>query len=143
MTGTYAGQFVMEGFLNLHWSRWKRVLLTRFIAICPTLAIAVFYDMTNLTGMNDLLNALMSLMLPFALLPTLILSSSAKVMGEDFKNGFVTKVTVSALSVVVIGINLFFVTRFVRDNLPNTWWVWLITAIFFTYYIVFMIYLVC
>lgn len=33
MTGTYAGQFAMEGFLNLQWARWKRVLVTRVIAI--------------------------------------------------------------------------------------------------------------
>ena len=33
MTGTYAGQFAMEGFLNLHWQRWLRVLVTRSIAI--------------------------------------------------------------------------------------------------------------
>ena len=33
MTGTYAGQFAMEGFLNLQWKRWQRVLLTRLFAI--------------------------------------------------------------------------------------------------------------
>lgn len=141
MTGTYAGQFVMEGFLNLHWARWSRVLLTRFIAICPTLAIAVFYDINNLTGMNDLLNALMSLMLPFALLPTLIFSSSKRVMG-DFSNGLVTKVTVSCLSVVVITINLFFVTNYVHENFKSTWWIYLLLAFFFVYYVTFVLYLV-
>ena len=42
MTGTYTGQFCMEGFLNLHWKRWQRVLLTRTIAITPTLLVTVF-----------------------------------------------------------------------------------------------------
>ena len=38
--GTYAGQFVMEGFLNIHWARWKRVLLTRSVAMVPCVIIA-------------------------------------------------------------------------------------------------------
>ncbi|VEL24979.1 unnamed protein product [Protopolystoma xenopodis] len=42
MTGTYSGQFVMEGFLSLTWKRWQRVLLTRSIAIMPTILVAVF-----------------------------------------------------------------------------------------------------
>ena len=41
MQGTYAGQFVMEGFLNIHWARWKRVLLTRSVAMVPCIIIAI------------------------------------------------------------------------------------------------------
>ena len=51
MTGTYSGQFAMEGFLNLRWQRWQRVLLTRSIAMAPTLTLAIFSDLDNLTGM--------------------------------------------------------------------------------------------
>ncbi|KAE8626741.1 hypothetical protein XENTR_v10006729 [Xenopus tropicalis] len=61
MTGTYSGQFVMEGFLNLKWSRFARVFLTRSIAITPTLLVAIFQDVQHLTGMNDFLNVLQSL----------------------------------------------------------------------------------
>ncbi|XP_034180731.2 solute carrier family member malvolio isoform X3 [Osmia lignaria lignaria] len=86
MTGTYAGQFAMEGFLNLQWARWKRVLFTRMIAIVPTFLVAFFSDIDNLTGMNDILNAIMTLQLPFATLPTIAFTSSAQIMGE-FKNG--------------------------------------------------------
>ena len=39
--GTYAGQFVMEGFLNIHWARWKRVLFTRSVAMVPCVIIAI------------------------------------------------------------------------------------------------------
>lgn len=140
MTGTYSGQFAMEGFLNLHWSRWKRVLLTRTIAILPTLLIARYKE-ESLTGMNDLLNALMSLQLPFALLPTLTFSSSSKVMG-NFKNGFLNIIIASILSAVVISINIFFVATFVRNNFHLTWWVILLTILFVIYYLVFVIYLV-
>ncbi|XP_056279300.1 natural resistance-associated macrophage protein 2-like isoform X2 [Pseudoliparis swirei] len=61
MTGTYSGQFVMEGFLNLRWSRFARVLLTRSIAITPTLLVAIFQDVQHLTGMNNFLNVLQSM----------------------------------------------------------------------------------
>lgn len=86
MTGTYAGQFAMEGFLNLQWARWKRVLFTRTIAIVPTFLVAFFADMNNLSSMNDILNAIMSLQLPFATLPTIAFTSSVQIMGE-FRNG--------------------------------------------------------
>ena len=86
MTGTYAGQFAMEGFLNLQWARWKRVLLTRSIAIVPTFLIAFFANLQDLSLMNDILNAVMSLQLPFATLPTIAFTSSVQIMGT-FKNG--------------------------------------------------------
>ena len=142
MTGTYAGQFVMEGFLNIQWSRWKRVLLTRVFAIAPTLSIALSYnDISELTGMNDMLNALMSLMLPFALLPLMIFSSSRKVMGE-FANRIHTIVSVSVISVLIVTINLYFVNNFVKNHLPDTWWIILLTVLFFTYYLALIMYLV-
>lgn len=50
-----------QGFLNLRWSRFARVLLTRSIAITPTLLVAVFQDVKHLTGMNDFLNVLQSM----------------------------------------------------------------------------------
>lgn len=52
---------VYQGFLNLQWSRFARVLLTRSIAITPTLLVAIFQDVQHLTGMNDFLNVLQSM----------------------------------------------------------------------------------
>lgn len=51
----------LQGFLNLRWSRFARVLLTRSLAITPTLLVAIFQDIQHLTGMNDFLNVLQSL----------------------------------------------------------------------------------
>lgn len=86
MTGTYAGQFAMEGFLNLEWARWKRVLFTRLIAIVPTFLVAFYSNIGDLTGMNDILNAIMALQLPFAVIPTIAFTSNRNIMGE-FTNG--------------------------------------------------------
>jgi len=113
MTGTYAGQFAMEGFLNLTWKRWQRVLLTRTVAILPTFTVAFFSDINNLTGMNDLLNCLMSLQLPFALIPTIAFTSSHKIMGGTFANGLWSKLAAVLLSILVIGVNIYFVFMYV------------------------------
>ncbi|XP_061272101.1 natural resistance-associated macrophage protein 2-like isoform X10 [Bos javanicus] len=80
------------GFLNLKWSRFARVSLTRSIAIIPALLVAVFQDMEHLTGLNDILNVLQSLQLPFALIPILTYTSLRPVMSE-FANGLVGSVS--------------------------------------------------
>ena len=112
MTGTYAGQFAMEGFLNLRWQRWIRVLVTRSIAVVPTFLVAFFSRIEDLSGMNDLLNCLMSLMLPFALLPTIAFSSDKRIMG-NFANGIVAQVIAISLAILVITVNIFFVLDYV------------------------------
>lgn len=102
-----------QGFLRLRCSRFARVLFTRSFAILPTLLVAAFRDVTHLTGMNDLLNVLQSLLvrgghprdppdpppkknpplphpvspqLPFAVLPVLTFTSLRPLM-HDFANG--------------------------------------------------------
>ena len=123
MTGTYAGQFAMEGFLNIKWARWKRVLFTRSIAIAPTLLVAIFADIRHLTNMNDILNVLQSLQLPFALFPILHFTNEAKVM-SSFKNGYIMKTVIWLLAIGVISINGYLVATGI--SLPNKWWVWLV-----------------
>nr|XP_041567494.1 natural resistance-associated macrophage protein 2 isoform X2 [Taeniopygia guttata] len=112
MTGTYSGQFVMEGFLNLRWSRFARVLLTRSIAVTPTLFVAIFQDVEHLTGMNDFLNVLMSLQLPFALIPVLTFTSLPSLM-HDFANGLFWKVAGGLLILLLCSINMYFVVAYV------------------------------
>ncbi|XP_049675445.1 natural resistance-associated macrophage protein 2 isoform X4 [Accipiter gentilis] len=114
MTGTYSGQFVMEGFLNLRWSRFARVLLTRSIAITPTLFVAIFQDVEHLTGMNDFLNVLMSLQLPFALIPILTFTSLPSVM-NDFANGLFWKIAGGILILLICSINMYFVVAYVMS----------------------------
>ncbi len=109
MTGTYAGQFVMEGFLNLQWPRWKRVFVTRTIAIIPTFCLAFFSNISDLTGMNDILNTVMTLQLPFAVIPTITFTSSVFIMGE-FVNGMANKIVSIALFLLVVAVNAIFIT---------------------------------
>ncbi|KAM8806933.1 natural resistance-associated macrophage protein 1 [Eudromia elegans] len=111
MTGTYAGQFVMEGFLQLRWSRFARVLFTRSVAILPTVLVAAFRDGRHLTGMNDLLNVLQSILLPFAVLPVLTFTSLRPLM-DDFANGPVGKALMALIAGLVCAINVYLVVAF-------------------------------
>ena len=114
MTGTYSGQFVMEGFLNLQWKRWHRILVTRTLAIAPTLLVTSSNSILELTSLNNLLNCLMALQLPFALIPTVTFTSNQQIMG-NFVNGWLTKVFGCALCLTAIGVNVFFVTTIFCD----------------------------
>ncbi|XP_073503513.1 natural resistance-associated macrophage protein 1 [Phyllobates terribilis] len=138
MTGTYAGQFVMEGFLNLKWSRFYRVLFTRSCAIIPTIFVAAFQDVSHLSKMNDLLNVLQSILLPFALLPILTFTSMRPLM-HDFTNGIVSKVVAILLTALIIVINLYFVVVYI----PSVYYtaLYVVVGIILFFYGVFTLYL--
>ncbi|KAB5515293.1 hypothetical protein PHYPO_G00250190 [Pangasianodon hypophthalmus] len=138
MTGTYSGQFVMEGFLNLRWSRFARVLLTRSIAIFPTLLVAIFQDVTRLTGMNDFLNVLQSMQLPFALIPILTFTSLTPIMNE-FANGLFWKIGGGLTILLVCAINLYFVVVYVTAL--NSVLLYVLSALLSIAYLCFVIYL--
>ncbi|DBA02271.1 TPA: hypothetical protein N0F65_007681 [Lagenidium giganteum] len=116
MTGTYAGQFVMEGFLNLRLAPWKRVALTRCVALVPALIVAVLSERhpQDSDRMDEFLNVLQSIQLPFALLPVLVFTSSKRIMGR-FANSTHTICVGWALGMIVCAINLYLVT----DNLSD------------------------
>uniref|UniRef100_A0A1B6EAN8 Uncharacterized protein n=2 Tax=Clastoptera arizonana TaxID=38151 RepID=A0A1B6EAN8_9HEMI len=120
MTGCYAGQITMEGFLNLKWSRWLRVLVTRLCAIGPTFFVAFFNNIDDLSSMNDILNALMSLQLPFAVIPTIAFTSNKEIMGE-FANGMLSKLSMTGLCAGIIGINIYFVVDLALNKLGHSW----------------------
>uniref|UniRef100_A0A182RPK7 Uncharacterized protein n=1 Tax=Anopheles funestus TaxID=62324 RepID=A0A182RPK7_ANOFN len=141
MTGTYAGQFAMEGFLNLQWARWKRVLFTRTVAIMPAFYVAFYSKLDDLTKMNDILNAVMALQLPFAAIPTVAFSSSVALMKKEFVNSTVEKIISITLSFTVIGINLYFIIA--NLQLVNLTAFMLIGVVIFgTFYIAFNAYLI-
>ncbi|KAM9010880.1 natural resistance-associated macrophage protein 1 isoform 1-T1 [Ara ararauna] len=139
MTGTYAGQFVMEGFLQLRWSRFARVLFTRSFAILPTVFVAAFRDVSHLTGMNDLLNVLQSILLPFAVLPVLTFTSLRPLM-QDFTNGLLAKVLMTLITGLVCAINVYFVVDFLPTLRGLGYYIPL--SLLMVAYVVFIIYLI-
>nr|WNH25160.1 natural resistance-associated macrophage protein 2 [Fagopyrum tataricum] len=106
ITGTYAGQFIMGGFLDLRMKKWLRALITRSFAIVPTMIIALIFNKseTTLDILNEWLNVLQSMQIPFALIPLLTLVSKEQVMGV-FKIGPVMERVSWAVAALVIVIN--------------------------------------
>ncbi|KAK3146756.1 hypothetical protein QOZ80_3BG0271500 [Eleusine coracana subsp. coracana] len=83
ITGTYAGQFIMGGFLNWRLKKWIRALITRSFAIVPTIIVALYFNAsdTALDVLNEWLNVLQSVQIPFSLIPLITLVSKEEVMG--------------------------------------------------------------
>ncbi|XP_059823490.1 natural resistance-associated macrophage protein 2-like isoform X1 [Hypanus sabinus] len=138
MTGTYSGQFVMEGFLNLSWSRFKRVVLTRALAIVPTVIVAACQDVSKVSNMNDILNVLQSILLPFALIPILTFTNLRTLMHE-FTNGRLSQFVGVLITLLVLAVNAYFVVVYVV-NLGNLYW-YIAAAIILILYVVFVLYL--
>ncbi|XXQ35639.1 Natural resistance-associated macrophage protein [Plasmodiophora brassicae] len=105
MTGTYAGQFVMEGFLDLKIEKWARALLTRSVAIVPSLIAALVAGEHGADRLIILSQVALSVLLPFSLIPLFKVTSSHERMGE-FANGRTVKVVVIALGAGVTLANL-------------------------------------
>jgi NRAMP (natural resistance-associated macrophage protein)-like metal ion transporter len=87
MTGTYAGQFVMQGFLRLRFAPWIQVLITRSIAILPSLVVAYYEAYDSVDGW---INILQAIQLPFALIPLLKFTSTSTIMKEFRNHKYVT-----------------------------------------------------
>lgn len=101
ITGTYAGQFIMGGFLNMRLKKWLRALITRSCAIIPTMIVALAFEASEdmLDVLNEWLNVLQSVQIPFALIPLLCLVSKEEIMGV-FKIGPVLQVHHYTLSLL-------------------------------------------
>eukprot|EP01094_Clydonella_sp_ATCC50884_P019596 TRINITY_DN3872_c0_g1_i1.p1 TRINITY_DN3872_c0_g1~~TRINITY_DN3872_c0_g1_i1.p1 ORF type:complete len:530 (-),score=178.29 TRINITY_DN3872_c0_g1_i1:139-1728(-) len=139
MTGTYAGQFVMQGFLNLQIAPWKRVLLTRSVAIVPAVLVAAFAG-SALDTLDEGLNVLQSIQLPFALLPVLKFTSKDELMGV-FVNKLWLKVLCWGLALMVLIINGFQVVDVVFFQLDQHWYITLIASVVSFFYLLFVLYL--
>ncbi|OQS03177.1 Metal Ion (Mn2 -iron) Transporter (Nramp) Family [Thraustotheca clavata] len=112
MAGTYAGQFVMEGFLRIQLAPWKRVALTRAVALVPALAVAIWSDTHPGTSdtIGEMLNVLQSIQLPFALLPLLYFTGHTDLMGS-FANSKMMKWIGWGSALMVCFVNLYLVVQ--------------------------------
>ncbi|CAG8514035.1 3424_t:CDS:2 [Ambispora gerdemannii] len=107
MTGTLAGQYVMEGFFGKIFKKaWHRVAITRSIALIPSMLVAIF-AVDHFDTMGELLNVLQSLCLPTALLPILKLTSSNLVMGNTFSNHRFWKLVTWCLAIIIMCFNMY------------------------------------
>lgn len=122
MTGTYTGQFVMSGFIDLRVPAWKRVMVTRAIALWPTLGVALICsDSSDMDRLNQALNVLQSVQLPFAVIPVLKLTSSVNVMGP-LVNSRPYTMACWGIAVLVMCANVWLVKQNIRHWLTDSHW---------------------
>jgi manganese transport protein len=81
ITGTLAGQIVMEGYLQLHITPWLRRLITRLIAVIPAVAVILINGENNIDDLLILSQVILSLQLGFAIIPLIHFTSDKKTMG--------------------------------------------------------------
>ncbi len=82
LTGTMAGQIVMEGFLNIHMPQWLRRLITRGLAIIPAVIVAALYGERGTGQLLVLSQVVLSLQLSFAVVPLVQFTSDKVKMGR-------------------------------------------------------------
>jgi len=105
VTATLAGQIVMEGFLDIRLPPWLRRLVTRMLAIIPAVTVASLYGSSGTAQLLVLSQVILSLQLPFAVVPLVTFTSDRKLMGR-FVSPFWLKTAAWVASTVIIALNL-------------------------------------
>ncbi|RLN62266.1 hypothetical protein BBP00_00004866 [Phytophthora kernoviae] len=144
MTGTYAGQFVMEGFLDLRIAAWKRVAITRVMALGPALVVALLteYDGFHSDIVSEMINVMQSVQLPFALVPLLTFIANKRLMGELFvyNRCIITALVVGTL--VLFGVNYTLVFKTLQQTFALSTNGWMIVAVVAVFYGALVLYLI-
>lgn len=110
ITGTIAGQIVMEGFIHLRLPNWARRLITRGLAILPIILCLIIYKGSE-SKMEELLvfsQVFLSIALPFSLIPLQLATNNSKMMGR-FKNKMWVNVISWALIIILSILNIFLI----------------------------------
>ncbi len=110
VTATLAGQIILEGFLKVKLKPWVRRLVTRSLAIIPAVCIALLFGGSGLSRLLIFSQIVLSLQLPFAVLPLIYFTSSKKHMGS-FANKLWMKASVFSIAFIIISLNVWLVSN--------------------------------
>lgn len=114
ITGTLAGQIVMEGHLNLRIQPWLRRLITRLLAIIPAFFTILYFGDDALSGLLILSQVVLSLQLGFAVIPLIHFTSNKKEM-----KGFAIKLWVKILAWISAGVIVVLNIKLVTEEIAN------------------------
>ena len=114
LTGTLAGQIVMEGFLNIRLRPWLRRLITRGIAIVPAVIVAILYGESGTAKLLILSQVILSLQLSFAVFPLVLFTSDRAKMGE-FVNPRWLKALAYTVAIVIAALNVWLLVQTFRQ----------------------------
>lgn len=115
LTGTLAGQIVMEGFLNLKMKPWLRRLITRLIAVVPAFFVTLLAGEKGTAELLILSQVILSLQLPFAVFPLITFTNSKQKMGV-FVNPIWLKITVWAIGLIILCLNAYLIFQFIHEG---------------------------
>jgi manganese transport protein len=110
ITGTLAGQVVMEGFIHLRLSPWLRRLVTRSLAIIPTILVVAFMGEQGTEKLLILSQVILSFQLSFAVVPLVLFTGDRKRMGE-FVNPRWLQALAWTTAVVIAGLNVWLLVQ--------------------------------
>jgi manganese transport protein len=113
LTGTLAGQIVMEGFLSIRLRPWLRRLITRLIAIIPAVIISFFYGASGTAKLLIFSQVVLSMQLSFAVFPLVAFTSDREKMGE-FVNATWLKLLSWAVAILIAGLNAWLLVEAVK-----------------------------
>jgi manganese transport protein len=102
LTGTLAGQIVMEGFMNIRLRPWLRRLLTRLVAIVPAIIVVMLYGERGTGALLILSQVVLSLQLPFAVIPLVIFTSDRRMMGPFVSPAWMRSLAWLVASIIVV-----------------------------------------
>jgi manganese transport protein len=114
LTGTLAGQIVMEGFLEFRMAPWLRRLVTRSLAILPAALVIGLMGDGRVTALLILSQVILCFQLPFAVIPLIQFTSDRAKMGE-FTNSRVTMVVAWITTAMILGLNAEFVFLLLKN----------------------------
>jgi len=114
ITGTLAGQIVMEGFLNIRLPAWLRRLITRLIAIIPAVIVTALYGEKGTGSLLILSQVILSLQLSFAVVPLVLFTSQKSKMGS-FANSRALTALASVVAVVILSLNTWLLLGVFRE----------------------------
>jgi manganese transport protein len=110
ITGTLAGQIVMEGFLDLRIPPMARRLITRLIAVVPAVIISILYGMRGTTQLLILSQVILSMQLSFAVFPLVQFTSERAKMGI-FTNGWLLRILSYTVAIFIAGLNIWLLVQ--------------------------------
>ncbi|WP_103125702.1 Nramp family divalent metal transporter [Nostoc cycadae] len=105
LTATLAGQIVMEGFLQFRLPSWLRRLVTRLLAIIPALITIIIFGEHSTSSLIVLSQVILSLQLPFAVIPLVMFTSNRRLMGE-FVNPLWLQSLAWLVAIIIVGLNV-------------------------------------
>jgi len=118
ITATMAGQIVMEGFLHWRMKPWARRLVTRSAAIVPAMLVAAYYGESGVARLLVLIQVILSLQLPFAIMPLIRYTSRRNQMGV-FANPRWMTLGASLVALLIITLNLLMLFNLGRSLLER------------------------